>query len=433
MFNGQPIQLSFNQIGHTLNTAQVFSPDGKWVVFDCRNSDGEIKTNGSIGIIDILTGEERIIYTAPNQTVDGPGVGAASFSPIANRVIFIHGLQNASAEKPYDFTRRTGVAVDIENPQVPIFMDARNVRSPYTVGALRGGTHAHSWRADGQMISFTYNDEVIAELGKKNATHRNLRTIGVMFPKRVEVPNDNGLDNFSGEMYAVLVATVCENPIPGSDEIDKAFDECWIGKNGYITINGTRQQRAIAFQGNVKNADGRTVTEVFVTGIDESLTTTIFEAALAGTKNMRPLVPKLITQRRITFTEKGVNGPRHWLRSNAEGTALYFLAADDDNLIQAYEVSPNGGEIRQVTKNNFSILGPINISPDDLYLSYIADESVFITEIIKGVTKRLTPQYASPEQLSGAVVWSNDGEKLVFNKYVEREGERWLQLFLLRR
>lgn len=433
MFGEKIVQLTHSEIGHTLNTGQVFSTDNDWIVFDTRNNDGDIKITGSIGIVNVKTGEERTIYKLNNQTQHGPGVGAASFSPVENRVIFIHGIRNADASKPYDFTRRTGVGIDIAQPQQPIFMDARNIEFPYTLGALRGGTHAHSWSGDGQMISYTYNDYVIEQLAKTNPKVKDLRTIGLMFPKKVTVPNTDDLENNNGEMFSVLAATVTENPKPGSNEIDKAFDECWIGKDGYLKADGTKQRKAIAFQGNVKDKTGNTIAEIFVSDIDEDLTWASFNKNVAGTENTRPTVPNEIKQRRITFTEKGAKGPRNWLRSSADGSQIFFLSEDDQGIVQVYSVSPNGGKIKQITRNEFSIASPINISPDGLYLSYIADQSVFITEIASGVSQRLTPPYAAPEKLNGAVVWSNDGKKIAYNRYVKSEKGIFLQIFLLAR
>ncbi|RYG09022.1 MAG: DUF3748 domain-containing protein [Chitinophagaceae bacterium] len=431
MFDNKEIQLTYGQNGHTLNTGQVFSKDNQWIVFDYRNHDGDIKITGSIGIVNLITGEEHIIYTTPNQTSFGPGVGAASFSPTENKVIFIHGIRNADERHPYDFTRRTGVAIDIEKPQVPVFMDARNIQKPFTLGALRGGTHAHSWSGDGQMLSFTYNDDVIKELAKTNRKVKDLRTVGIMFPKEVIVSDTSNVENNSGQMFSVLAATVTEDPVAGSNEIDMAFDECWIGIDGYLKPNGARQRKALAFQGNVKDANGKIVTEIFVADIADDITTASFDLDIAGTETARPSVPTQITQRRITFTEKGVKGPRHWLRSSADGSQVFFLSEDENGLVQVYSISPNGGVVKQVTQHAFSVAGPINISPDGLYLSYLADQSVFVTEINKGISQRLTERYAKPEHLTGAIVWSNDGCKLAFNRYVKSESGTFLQIFLM--
>src|SRR5690606_8500083 len=234
------------------------SPDGKWIVYDTRNDDSKIGSTSTIEMVNIETGEIKELYRTENQTQFGPGVGAATFSPVDHKVIFIQGVRNASEKNPYGFTRRTGVAVEVRNPGKAIYMDARDIQEPFTPGALRGGTHAHSWSGDGEMICFTYNDYVIEQLSKKDSSVQDLRTVGVMFPKKVQVQDDGSLENNSGEMFSVIVSDVTEHPKPNTDEIDKAFDECWIGTNGYIKADGSRQKRAIAVQGNTKDEQGNT-------------------------------------------------------------------------------------------------------------------------------------------------------------------------------
>ena len=433
MFDKKEIQLTHSEIGHTLNTGQVFSRDNEWIVFDHRNNDGDIQITGSIGIVNTNTGEERLIYSAPNQSQYGPGVGAASFSPVEDKVIFIHGIRNADISRPYDFTRRTGVVVAIDHPRQPIFMDARNIQAPFVSGALRGGTHAHSWSGDGKMLSFTYNDEIIAQLAKTNSKVKNLRTIGLMFPRKVRVAHAENLENNHGEMFAVVAATVTEKPRPGSDEIDRAFDECWIGKNGYIKADGNLQQKAIAYQGNVRDETGRTITEIFVADIAEDITSINFDAEISGTEFTRPLVPKEIVQRRITFSKVGIKGPRHWLRSNKDGSQIFFLSEDEKEIVQVFSVTPSNGNVKQITNNEHSITSPINISPDGLYLSYWIDQKIFITEIANGCTTCITSTYEPQRQPTGPVVWSTDGQLLAFNRYVQSAKGLFLQIFLLHR
>jgi hypothetical protein len=158
------------------------------------------------------------------------------------------------------------------------------------------------WDGDGSMVSYTYNDYVMEQLAKTNPQVKDLRTIGLMFPKKVQVPNTANVENNNGEMFALLAARVTENPKPGSDEIDKAFDECWIGKEGYLKADGRRQRKAIAYQGNVRDEQGSTVTEIFVADIPDYLTATTFDESIAGTNNTRPAVPQGIGQRRVTFS-----------------------------------------------------------------------------------------------------------------------------------
>src|SRR5919112_667484 len=107
-------QLTNQPYGHTLHHTQCFSPDDQWLVFDTRNDDTQIISTGSIRVVNVQTGEVRELYQVPNRTEFGPGVGAATFSPTANQVIFIHGIRNANQNQPYSFTRRTGVAIWVD-------------------------------------------------------------------------------------------------------------------------------------------------------------------------------------------------------------------------------------------------------------------------------------------------------------------------------
>src|SRR5690606_14832465 len=103
----------------------------------------------------------------------------------------------------------------------PILMDARDVKPPFTEGALRGGTHAHLWSGDGKWISFTYNDYVMEQLAKTDMAIRDLRTVGIMVPGKVDVAQDTTLENNSGAYFSVIVTDVTESPKPGSDQIDR--------------------------------------------------------------------------------------------------------------------------------------------------------------------------------------------------------------------
>ena len=427
------IQLTQAPQGHTLHNTQVFSKDGQWIVYDTRNDDAQIGSTERIEMVHVETGTVKPLYHTEHQTVYGPGVGAATFSPTKDRVLFIHGIRNADINRPYSMTRRTGVAIDIEQPGVPIFMDARDITPPFTPGALRGGTHAHSWSGDGQWISFTYNDFIMEQRAKSDTSVQDLRMVGVMVPQPVTVAPDTSLENNSGAYFSMVVTDVTETPLPGSDAIDKAFDESWIGKNGYQRPDGSRQQRAIAFQGNVRDTAGNTVTEIFVVDLPDELPTAANSHPLEGTSNHRPGVPSGISQRRITHTARGVEGPRHWLRTTPDGSLICYLAKDEKGVVQLFGVSPNGGTPHVLTHLNFSIEGPFNIDPSGTWVAYPADNSIFLTNLKTGETERITPRFTDLEKPVGAPNWSPDGNTLAYNRYVGEGDTRFLQIFLLRR
>ena len=191
--------------------------------------------------------------------------------------------------------------------------DARDLSPPYTAGALRGGTHLHVWEPRGEWIAFTYEDHVLATLKDPGpADDINQRNIGIGFPgKPVRVSKGHGR-NRDGDYFSVLVTRTVTQPRPGSDEIQRACEEGWIGTNGYVRLDGTRQERALAFQGTVVLANGSTNAEVFVVDLPEDLSVP-GEGPLEGTDKKRPYPPRGTVQRRITFTGEqkypGIQGP----------------------------------------------------------------------------------------------------------------------------
>jgi hypothetical protein len=401
-------------------------------VYDTRNDDTHIGRTGTIEMVNVTSGEIKELYHTTNQTESGPGVGAATFSPVAGRVIFIHGIRNSGKNNPYGFTRRTGIAIDIDKPNQPIFMDARDITPPFTEGALRGGTHAHSWSGDGEWISFTYNDHVMEQLAKTDTSVKDLRTVGVMAPfKRVMVNDTGSVENNNGEMFATVVVKVTENPQKGSDEIDRAFDEGWIGIKGYQKKNGEWQKRAIAFQGNLRDENGKTKTEVFVVDLPADLTTSKRDEPLEGTTHSRPNVPEGVVQRRVSFTNDGIKGPRHSLRATPDGSLIGFLSEDKNHLIQIFAVSPNGGEIKQVTYNSFPVESAFNFSPEGKDVAYMADNSIFVTDLETGKSIRMTNRFPDDERPVGSPVWSNDGKLLAYNRYIKNKDGRFLQIFYI--
>jgi len=419
-------QVTFDNAGHTIHNTQVFSSDDQWVVFDSRNEENRIPETEFVKMVNTESGEIKTLYQTQNQSEYGPGVGAATFSTTDRRVLFIRGLLNCDRNNPYSFSRRTGVAIDIDRPLFPIYLDARDVAYPFTPGAHRGGSHAHTWSGDGKRISYTYNDEVINRLSQIDDDFQDLRTVGVMFPKQVTVSNDDGVENFSGQMFSVIVVKVTEMPKKGSDEINKAFDEGWIGKDGYVNHEGKHIKYAIAFQGNVIDTSGNQKTEVFVVDLPQELASEEKGALLEGAENSRMGIPSGVSQRRVTFTEKGILGPRHWLRTNAEGTLIAFLSEDTNGIIQVFGVNTNGGAVQQLTHAAQSIQGPFNFSPDGHSIAYFSGNAVWITDLRDDEEMRLSNVH-KPNELTGAPVWSNNGKMLAYNKYVDG----FVQIFLI--
>jgi len=401
--------LTASDTGHTMHHNNAFSKDDEWIVFDGRNDDTKIGETSTIGIVNVRTGEEKIIYQTQNQTIYGPGVGAVSFSPTSDRVIFIHGLTNADSVKPYDMSRRIGVGIDIDSPLQAFHYDPRDVVAPYTPGSLRGGTHSHCWSADGRLISFTYNDEFVDP---------DLRTVGVMVPVDRPVVVEKNAANNDGEMYAAIVSDVIREPKWGSDEISKAFDECWVGAT-----------HTIAFQGHTRNERGELITEIYLVDIDEDLVKADAEAV--GRQGERPHVPRGIQQRRLSRTGKGLSDLRHWLRSSADGKYIYALAKDDQQRNQIVQCSVETGEFQYISEFGFSIESPINISYQGGKITFIAGNNVYIFDIAAKTLQQLTDHKDSELKIVGAPVFSRKGDKIAFNQFVRKDGQENVQIKLI--
>lgn len=433
--SAQENQLTFGQKGHFLNQRQVFSPNDQWVVFDQRNEDSQIGTNGTIARLHLDTGEIEVLYQVPDQTPFGPGVGAAAYHPQKEEVIFIRGLDNAAQDYPYHFTRRSGFRVSI-NGQKNEFMhaEARDVSFPISAGALRGGTHAHSYSQDGDWISFTYNDAILEAEALVNPRVKDLRTVGFMIADiPVEVPNSEDSDElFSGSHKAFLAARVTAFPEPGSDEIQKAYEECWLGN-----INGGAKEspigtRSMAYLGDVMDANGRLITEIFISEIPQD----IANAGLSeGSKILMPEVHHSIIQRRLTYSQNnkypGVQGPRQWLRSSPDGSSVYYYAKSEDGEVQIFSVSIGNGVSEQITANQFSPDTMFSLSPDGNWLAYGYQQQIYLTHIETSETYLLKPSQVSSHSLSN-INWSHSADRLVYNRKVTSPDGDYYQIFELK-
>lgn len=410
---GQETQLTHSPNGHALLNRNIFSPDSNWIVYDVRSQDS-IFDGDRIEKVQVHTKEVITLYKAPNQAK----VGAVNYHPFENKAAFIHGPEFPCAAYDYSATHRYGAIIDEAHPQTIQTIDARNVIAPFTPGALRGGSHVHVWHPDATMLSFTYEDDVLSNI-KEETTEQdmNIRNIGVTsFRKKVNCPK--GDHNLSG-FFTILASKTNANAKPGSDEIIKALEEGWIGSNGYLREDGTRQTKALAFQGIVLDKKGQEITEVYRLDLPEDLTIPGESGPLEGTLTKRPQPPKGTKQTRLTFTNErkypGIQGPRHWLRSSQDGSEIAYMAKDDEGIVQIWIVPTIGGTPTQVTQNSFSIQTSFDWSPDGKFFAYAADNSLFITEIATGISTRLTEKSRDEDAiLPYWVCYSPNGKSLAY-------------------
>lgn len=408
--------LSYN---HDLDNNDNFSPDDQWLVYDTRTEPGGIGGNGKIEKVNVKTGQKVVLYELENNTQYGPGVGAASYSHTNNEVVFIHGLSNCSAEKPYEQWRRTGVIVRDSAPNTPIFMDARDVSPPFTPGALRGGTHRHEFSGDGQWIGFTYNDALMKKREDSTGINYNLRTIGVSkADQQVSIDENNGGENISGAWSSALVVKVVPEPETGSDEISRAARDSWVGVTGYTKKDGS-QQRARAFIGTVKTENGEDLDEVFIVDIPDDILAAEESNPLEGTLTDFPSPPKGSVQRRLTHTaNKEFPGCEGIVRSSFDGSMLGFLAYDDKNIKQVFTISPMGGKPEQQTFHPSDVESGVRWHPSEYRICYVWNGAIAHLEIGENKVDILTkPSEQSPTNL----VWSHDGKTIAYNLMVSDE------------
>ena len=78
---------------------------------------------------------------------------------------------------------------------------------------------------NGQFVSFTYNDHVLHERDPA----LDLRNVGVAAPYGPVTPQGQHPREYGGSHWCVLVSRTTPAPAPGSDEINRAYEEGWVG------------------------------------------------------------------------------------------------------------------------------------------------------------------------------------------------------------
>lgn len=428
-------QITDQPQGHVLTNINVWSPDSKRIVYDTRSDPaGNTFDASTIEIVNVESREVRLIYESRN----GAHCGVATFSPTSQRVAFILGPEHPTSDWQYSPCHRQGVLVDIDKPNVAIPLDARDLESPFTPGALRGGTHVHVFHPAGDWLSFTYEDHLLATWKKEHdATNvqLNQRNVGVSLTGRPVQSPPRHPRNHAGVAFSVLATRTVNQPRPGSDDISRACEEGWVGIDGYLRPDGSRQRRSLAFQGTLVTAKGDPLVEVFLVDLPNDLTCA-GDNPLEGTPTTLPAPPRGTQQRRLTYTTNrkypGVQGVRHWLRSAPDGSRIAFLMRDDDGVVQLWTISPNGGEPRQVTNAPFDVASAFSWHPAGNMIAYIADNSVFTTDVASGETvqrSERTDDTSAPRP--EACVFSPDGNRIAYVRRMPAAGVFFNQIFVV--
>lgn len=414
-------QLTFAPRHHQLTNINVWTADSQWLAYDVRSS-GASFTGLTIERVNVVSGAVEVLYQAQH----GAHVGVVTVSPdLPPRYVFIHGPEHPEIQGKYDFHHRRGVIVQHGRAEN---LDACDITPPFTAGALRGGSHVHVFSPDGSRLSFTYNDQVM----RQRDVAEDLRNVGVAVPLHAVCPPKQHPREYDGSHYCVLVSRTCSAPRPGSDEINRAYEEGWVGQQGYLRADGSRQRWALAFIGDTLSAGGEKVPEVFLVDLPEKNTdfAVTGDRPLQGTLSQMPAPPRGVQQKRLTFTDARrwpglVSVPRHWLRSSPDGSAIAFLMRDDAGVVQLWTVSPLGGEPRQVTHAASDIQSAFSWHPDGQRLAFVCDNQVVVCDLASGALRPITAR-SEPAPVGDAVVFSPDGKRVAFL----RECGEWRQIFI---
>ncbi|MDA5090135.1 DUF3748 domain-containing protein [Klebsiella quasipneumoniae subsp. quasipneumoniae] len=401
-------QVTFAPRNHQLTNTRTWTPDSQWLVFDVRPS-GASFTGETIERVNVNSGAVETIYRA----TQGAHVGVVTVHPTQERYVFIHGPERPDAQWQYDFHHRRGVVAfqdTVEN------LDAMDIAAPYTPGALRGGSHVHVYSPNGQLVSFTYNDHVLHERDPA----LDLRNVGVAAPYGPVTPPGHHPREYGGSHWCVLVSRTTSTPAPGSDEINRAYEEGWVGNH------------ALAFIGDTLAENGDKVPELFIVELpqDEASWKQPGGEPLAGTVTTMPAPPAGVSQRRLTFTHHRrypglVNIPRHWVRANPQATTIAFLMRDDAGVVQLWLISPQGGEPRQLTHHTSGIQSAFNWHPSGEWLGFVLEGRIACCHAGTGDITFLTEAHAHAPS-ADAIVFSPDGKQIAWMEEVDGYRQLWV-------
>jgi hypothetical protein len=344
-------QITFTPKNHVLDNNDNFSPDGMFLCYDTRGTvfNEDIGNSKTIEKAEIATGEETVLWDPPSITGEqaAPGVGAVSYHPSKNEVIFIHGPDTSEVKERgyYDKPNRTALVVAADGSRRHHWADMRDVtHDPTTPGAHRGGTHRHEYCRDGSRIGFTYDDFLV---------HNIDRTIGFM-QYDPQVPA-----GYSHYFAVILKPAEKGKARPG--EIEKAYGDSWVDSAGTMR----------AFIGKVRQEnDSDYDYDLFVADIPEDLDIT---TAFSGTREEYPRPPEGIVIRRLT-RGMHVDGI---VRGSYDGTRIAFAAQDSTGTGQLFIIRADGSEKtpRQMTHLKKPVEA-IRWHPSDNWVLFLSDGEV---------------------------------------------------------
>lgn len=420
--------------GHILTNAQVWSADGEWIYFDLRSDrHGSVFDSREIHRVHARTGCVELVYRAPAEAC----CGVVLAHPREEKILFIHGPEYPNIAWSYGAARRCGMLLNIGQANGKV-LDARDVVEPFTPGAHRGGSHVHQFSPQGDWISFTYEDEYLEVLARRGiSAEKNQRNIGVAIPNTLISVVPRHPRNQSAGHYCLVCTETCDVPLPGSDQIQRAYEESWVGSSGYRKADGAHQPRALVFLGDVLTPAGNKSTELFIVDLPEDALAQDQLYRSQSTASQRRLRPcSAIRQRRLTYLtegpEPGLQGVRFWPRSTPDGEFVFALKKDERGIVQFWRVRTSDGYTQQWTRNIYDIASAFTVSGDGRWIAHAMNSAVCVTSCIDGRTIYLTESFSVEEgPLPEAVVWSPLGNSIAFVRPQYIAGEMYNQIFVV--
>ena len=382
-------QITFSPRTHALDNNDNFSPDGRFLCYDTRGTfyDENLANSKSIEKVEIATGRETVLWDPPSVTGEkaAPGVAAASYHPLENRVIFIHGPDIDEVEKRgyYDIRNRTAVEVDGGGNKTSVKVDMRDISGEVTTpGAHRGGTHRHEYSRDGKRIGFTYNDFLVRNYD---------RTIGFM------LPDENAPEGYTH--YFSVILKPAEKGKSETGEIEKAYGDSWVDAAGNMR----------AFIGKVRAHNGIDYeNDLFVADIPADIDIT---TSRSGTQDHYPEPPEGISVRRLT---QGMN-VSGIVRGSPDGSKIAFAARDGDGIDQVFITKADGSDKQpaRVTSLN-SPVSSIRWHPSGEWVFCISDGNVIVSYVGTGHKFGKTIKLSDDRLVRDQLVVSPDGNLLAY-------------------
>lgn len=310
-------QLTNAPKNHFLDNNDNFSPDGRFLCYDTREMVGpDIGNCRSIEKVEVATGKETLLYQ-PAKFATGepaaPGVGAASFAPRENKVVFIHGppLEETAVRGSYGKSNRQGATVAADGNGALAWLDRRDVATSRdtTPGAQRGGTHRHEYSLDGKRIGCTYDDYLLTNYD---------RTIAYM-EKNPKGPAD-------ALYYFGILVTVVPRGTAQPGQLERAAGDSWVGRPGLMR----------GFIGRVRELDGSYQESLFVVDVPANVDIT---TADSGSATRFPSPPKGVAVRRLTHKRaEGI------VRGTVTDDRIAYYGGAADGTRQVFVIPSDGSD-----------------------------------------------------------------------------------------